>query len=168
VNSPYAATVWSLLRRSLTLSLCHAVTLPLFYCCLLAAAIAAGCQVAAPSPRRPSTDLDPCAERLHDACGRLLLYSRTNGRLPETLDDLARPDSGAIAPLVCPASGKPYVYSKDGLRVPGRAGLLVLYDAQPVHSGMRWAILVEGSDKGKPLAGRVVLLPDGPLFSEPK
>ena len=132
------------------------------------AVAAAGCRTAAPAARRAGADIDPCAERLHDTCGRFLLYFSINGSLPDTLDELARAESqtppppgtgGRTGPLVCPISGKPYVYSKDGPRLPGRAGLLVLYDAEPVHSGMRWGILADVAAEGRPPTLRVILVP---------
>jgi hypothetical protein len=132
------------------------------------AVLAAGCQASAPAVRKPSTDIDPCAERLHDACGRLLLYCSIHGGLPETLDQLNRVDLGALPTLVCPVSEKPYVYRREGLSVPGRAGLLVLYDAEPVHTGMRWGILVEPGAAGGPLTGRVLLLPESAVFPASK
>jgi hypothetical protein len=137
-------------------------------CGVALAMVAGGCQTSTPSARRPSAKIDPCAERLHDICGRLLLYYRGNGKLPVALADMKGLDSGALPPLVCPLSDKPYIYRKDGLRVTGRPGLLVLYDAEPVHSGMRWGISVETASEGQPLTGRVVLLPDSPLFSAKK
>jgi hypothetical protein len=135
---------------------------------VLLAAVAAGCQTAAPAARRPGVDIDPCAERLHDTCGRFLLYFSIHGRLPDTLDELTRVDSQTLPPLVCPISGKPYVYSKDGPRVPGRAGLLVLYDADPVHSGMRWGILADVGAEGRPPTLRVILVPETPVFATEK
>ena len=144
--------------------------------CFIAFAVAAaGCGTAVPAGRRPGADIDPCAERLHDACGRLLLYFSINGSLPDTLDELARAESqtppppgtgGRTGPLVCPISGKPYVYSKDGPRVPGRAGRLVLYDAEPVHSGMRWGILADVAAEGRPPTLRVILVPVGVFAAE--
>ena len=128
-------------------------------CAMLVAMAAAGCQTSAPAIRKPSAHIDPCAERLHDTCGRFLLYLSIHGRLPDTLDELARVDSQTPPPLVCPISGKPYVYKKDGPRVPGRAGLLVLYDAEPVHSGMRWGILADVAAEGRPPTLRVILVP---------
>jgi len=142
--------------------------LPALACGVMLAVLAAGCQAPAPAVRRPSTDIDPCAERLHDACGRLLLYCSVNGGLPETLDQLNRVDLGALPTLVCPVSEKPYVYRREGLSVPGRAGLLVLYDAEPVHTGMRWGILVEPGAAGGPLTGRVLLLPESAVFPASK
>jgi hypothetical protein len=137
-------------------------------CGALLAAVAAGCQTAAPAARRAGVDIDPCAERLHDTCGRFLLYFSINGRLPDTLDELTRVDSQTLPPLVCPTSGKPYVYNKDGPRVPGRAGRLVLYDAEPVHSGMRWGILADVAAEGRPPTLRVILVPETPVFAAEK
>jgi hypothetical protein len=37
-------------------------------------------------------------------------------------------------------------------------GLLIVYDATPCHSGMRWGILVEETGKSEALTARVVLL----------
>ncbi|HUT56430.1 MAG TPA: hypothetical protein VNA25_00995 [Phycisphaerae bacterium] len=136
---------------------------------VLVAMAAAGCRTAAAPPvRRSSTVADPCADRLHDICGQFLLYFSVEGEMPATLDDLNRMDSQTLPPLVCPISGKPYLYNKNGLRVPGRTGLLVLYDAEPVHSGMRWGIMVEAGGAGQPLSGRVVLLPESSVFSTNK
>ncbi len=136
--------------------------LPALACGMVLAVLAAGCQ--APAVRQPSTVIDPCAERLHDVCGRLLLYCSVNGGLPETLDRLNRVDSGAPLALVCPVSEKPYVYRREGLSVPGRAGLLVLFDADPVHGGLRWGIFVEPGAAGGPLAGRVLPVPESAVF----
>jgi len=134
---------------------------------VLVAMVAAGCRSVAPPVRRPDAVSDPCADRLHDLCGRLLLYFSAQRELPPTLDDLDRLDSQTPPPRVCPISGKPYLYNKDGLHVPGRAGRLVLYDAEPVHSGMRWGIMVEPGGEDQPLTGRVLLVPE-PVFSTNK
>jgi hypothetical protein len=128
-------------------------------CALLVALIAAGCQ-AAPLVRRPSTQVDPCAEQLHDLCGRFLLYYSTHNKLPNTLEDLKAVDALPMPPLACPVSGKPYIYNKDGLHVPGRKGVLILYDPAPAHSGMRWCILAETPGPAEPFTARVILLPE--------
>jgi hypothetical protein len=136
--------------------------------CVVWAAAAGGCQAAVPATREPAAAIDPCAGRLHDACEPLLLYCAANGRLPETLEELKRIGSGSLPPLVCPISNKPYIYNREGLRVPGRAGRLVLYDAEPVHSGMRWGILAEATAEGKPLSARVIPVAEKPVFSAGK
>ncbi len=124
------------------------------------AVIATGCQTSerAVSPvRKPSVKIDPCAERLHDVCGQLLLYHSIHKRLPKTLEELKASDS-ATTPLVCPTSGGFYVYNSKGLQIPGQLGRLVLYDARANHSGMRWGISVGDADSRKPLQTRVILL----------
>ena len=137
-------------------------------CCAALAIVLAGCQAAGPSVRKAGAVTDPCAERLHDICGHLLLYYSLNRRLPDDLADLKSTDSGQLPPLVCPVSGRPYIYNPDGLPVPGRPGSLVLYDASPSHSGMRWGVLAGVAAESQPLAARVVLLPETPVFSAKK
>ncbi|MGA2266444.1 MAG: hypothetical protein ABSH10_08460 [Phycisphaerae bacterium] len=132
-----------------------------------------GCQQpAAPAATMPakSDDLDQCAERLHDIGGPLLLYYVTHRELPKSLDDLGKVGDNSIPPLVCPISGKPYVYDPVGLPVAGRPGRLIMYDAVPCRPGKRWGILVETPPPGQPLVIRVVCLPEAAIFwqSPPK
>jgi hypothetical protein len=130
------------------------------------AALAAGCQ--APQPElgpRPGIGKDPCAERLHDLCGGLLLYHSMHARLPATLEELKALGSATQPQLTCPVSGMPYIYSPDGLRIPGRPGRLVLYDAAPSHSGMRWGVLFDDPGGGRPLTARVILLTEESVSS---
>ena len=119
----------------------------------LVAALAGGCQLPQPEPPRPSVRVDPCAERLHDVCGHLLLYYATHKRLPPSLDALKATGPLPLSPLVCPVSGKPYVYDSRGLAIPDRPGRLVLYDAEPSHSGMRWGIMVKRPEGGAIMTG---------------
>jgi hypothetical protein len=138
----------------------------LWWIVLGAAVLAAGCQpdrVSAPAVRRPSVRKDPCAERLHDLCGLLLLEHSLNGKLPPSLDKLPEIGGGEAAQLVCPVSRLPYAYAPDGLQIAGRSGLLVVYDATPCHSGMRWGIVADGLAAGKAATMRVVLLPEQSL-----
>jgi len=130
---------------------------------LALAALAVGCQskTTVPEVRRPSLELDPCAERLHDLSGRFLLYYSLHGRLPETFDAMPPLDPAHPTPAVCPASGEPYVYCPKGLAIPGRPGILVLYDPLPSHGGMRWGIFVDRTSGGTRLTARVILLPGG-------
>jgi hypothetical protein len=135
---------------------------------ILVAAMAAGCETSAPQGRRAGVEIVPCAERLHEICGHLLLYYSINGKLPERLADLKNVGTEPLPPLTCPDSGKPYVYNRAGLAVPGRPGRLVLYDSGPSHSGMRWGILADVASEEKPLTTRVVLLPETTVFSAKK
>jgi hypothetical protein len=136
-------------------------------CCVVLAVVAQGCDGPVSSSRGPGAVIDPCAERLHEICGRLLLYRSSNGALPKTLADLQAPGA-ATPPPECPASGKAYVYNPEGLKVPGQVGRLVLYDPSPVHSRMRWGVVVGEGGMGQPLTATVVLLPDLPEFSAKK
>ena len=130
-----------------------------------AVCLASGCVSTTPAETRPKVadeiDLDPCAERLHDLSGRLLLYYAANRRLPKRLADLPVPH----APLVCPVSGEPYVYDPEGLVLPDRPGRLVLYDPAPSHLGGRWGITLIRTSPGAPLTTRVVWLREALLRS---
>jgi hypothetical protein len=100
---------------------------------------------------------DPCAGRLHDICGALLLYRTKTGNLPERLEDLKEADLAGIPEVLqCPVSGKPYLYDKSLAALPGAAGRVIVRDAEPVHSGLRWAISIAEPKKGEPLITRVV------------
>ena len=124
-------------------------------------ALACGCEVTEPAMvPPPSVRKDPCAERLHDVCGHLLLYYASHKRLPPTLAELKSALAMRPPPLVCPASGKPYVYDPAGVSIPGRPGRLALYDPEPSHSGMRWAIMVGTPADGANVTARVILLPE--------
>jgi hypothetical protein len=100
---------------------------------------------------------DPCPKRLHELCGPLLLYYATNYHLPESIDELGRvPGFESVGPYVCPVSGKPYVYNPRGIRSPSITSFAVLYDAEPTHSGYRWAIVVEEPTGNAALQAKVV------------
>ena len=134
---------------------------------LLAAAVAAGCRTPAPPPVARGVESDPCADRLHDLCGRLLLYYSAHAQLPEHLADLGGVGSDAAASLACPVSGKPYLYIPRGLPVPGWPGRLILHDAEPCHSGRRWGILAEPPRSREPLVVRVVRVPETAVRRQP-
>lgn len=129
-------------------------------CGLAAAAGLPGCRPAPPPQvQRPNIQIGPCAERVHDLCGHLLLYYAARRQLPETLAELADSQSLPEKLLVCPVSGRPYVYHRAGLSLPGRQGRLVLHDAEGTHSGMRWGILVVGTPgAGRPITANVILV----------
>lgn len=142
---------------------CHpGIRLGVLAAAVALAVLAAGCQKQATTPevRRPSLEKDPCAERLHDLSGRLLLYYATHHRLPETLAALPPLDPAHPTPTVCPVSGKPYVYRPKGLAVSGQPGRLVLYDLEPSHAGMRWGVFIDKASGDNRLTARVILLPE--------
>ncbi len=126
---------------------------------LLVLGVGESCQ-SPPRLEPPSAVTGPCADRLHDLCGPLLLYCSLHGRPPATLEELrALADPGEDLAFTCPDSGKPYLYDRDGIKVPGQPGFAIVRDAEAVHSGFRWAILVVDSQAGQPLGTRVVALP---------
>ena len=119
---------------------------------------------AAPADAQPAdlTLSDPCAMRLHDLSGALLLYHASTGELPPTLEALRRVPN-AIGPLEtfeCPVSSASYVYAPQGVSLLGRVPKVVLFDASPVHDGKRWAVEVLDSTPGSPLVTKVVAIPE--------
>lgn len=116
----------------------------------------------APAQKVPNSNTDPCAMRLHDICGPLLLYYATHQRLPERIEELAEvPGFEEVRDFTCPASGRPYIYNPIGIVNSGATSQIILYDPSPVHSGMRWAIsIVEPKEENAPLISKVVALPE--------
>ena len=128
---------------------------------LAALLIVAGCQVS-PSPA-PETELvvDPCADRLHDICGQLLLYYYQHKRFPAVLSELPSAASDEPSSLCCPISGKPYVYNAKGVEVPNVSGRIVLWAPEPVHDSTGWGVTIEDARGAGPLTARVIRLPEG-------
>ncbi len=137
---------------------------------LAAAAVAGGCGSPPPLEVLPSAVTDPCAERLHDICGLLLLHHSIHGKLPRKLSELegvAGPDGKQI--LECPVSGKAYLYDREGFAVPGQPGRVVLRDPLPSHAGIRWAIaVVDPGVSTRPLNARVIALVERREAREPE
>jgi len=108
------------------------------------------------------TTTDPCANRLHDLAGSLLLYYAVKRKLPERAEELEQIGGPAGAgSLVCPVSNQPYVYNPKGVLSPDTKSRLILYDAAPSHAGRRWAIsIVEPKAASDALVAKVVLVPD--------
>jgi hypothetical protein len=139
------------------------------------ASLLVGCAASKPSPSvkfvredvAPITSADPCATRLQDISGDLLLYYSVNHHLPQSLDELANlPDVGEIPPLVCPVSHQPYIYNRVGIPLPEQHSRIVLYDPTPAHSGFRWGITLSPSEAGKPLIMKVVALHESVFQSQ--
>lgn len=121
-----------------------------------------------PAPTNPISNTDPCAERLHDACEPLLLYYAIHRRLPEKLEELrAVPGGNPSLSLVCPVSQKPYIYNRTGLRTADQGGVIIMYDPEPSHSGLRWAISITESGGSQPLITRVVAVPEARFIGVP-
>jgi hypothetical protein len=139
----------------------------------------AGCTNPAPSPRTadPAQQLkqpvglsntDPCAMRLHDICGGLLLYYFQNAELPERLQDLNNiPGAEGPLDLTCPESKQPYIYEPRGIAIPERNSFVILYDPAPSHAGMRWAVLIEQPVPGEPLVTKVIPMPESFFLLRP-
>ena len=129
----------------------------------------AGCQAgtAAPPVQRPEgvapiTSTDPCAARLHDICGALLMYYAMHHELPVDARVLRLPP-GVDRPmdLTCPVSGRPYIYNRAGLVGRTLDERIILYDSAPSHDGMRWAICIVEPVPGEPLIANVVAVAEG-------
>ena len=115
------------------------------------AIILVGCQmekVQNEEPRRLGVDNDPCQARLQELGGQFLHFHLINRRMPNSLEELNVSPIEQLPPLECPVSKKRYTYVPYGLTLPGRKDYLVLYDAQPVHSGMRWGLLISAPPPG--------------------
>lgn len=131
-----------------------------------------GCAPTTPKPATPAkkkvsadsvpiTNTDPCAMRLHDISGAFLFYYAIYQRLPTTLAELN--DAPGVEPLsdmICPVSGRPYIYMPNGMLLPDRNARIILFDPEPSHSGIRWAISIVDPQPGKPLQTRVMAVPE--------
>lgn len=104
-----------------------------------------------------ATDL--CAERLQDVEGALLDYYALNHHLPERLDELkSLAGFGTELNFTCPVSKKPYVYTPAGLEAAGRAKRIIVHDAEPVHDGKRWCIMMPPVKPGQQPFMEVLLI----------
>jgi hypothetical protein len=119
-------------------------------------------------PPSPASNTDPCAMRLHDVCGALLLYYFTYQRLPNALDELNEfPGAEAQIPMVCPATNRPYEYTADGITIPERRQRIIVHDPSPAHEGRRWAITIDEPADGQPLVAKVLSLPESFFLLRP-
>lgn len=112
----------------------------------------------------PITNTDPCATRLHDLCGPLLLYYSVQGRLPERLTELVDvPGPERVRELVCPVSGRPYIYDPSGIPGLEPGARVIIYDPLPSHSGIRWGISIKLPDGDGALIAKVIGLPESKI-----
>jgi hypothetical protein len=113
------------------------------------------------SPSAKLTVNEPCANRLHDICGPLLLYLTTHYRFPESLDELRQmPGFEGIGEFACPVSKQPYVYNPAGVVGPNVSQRAVIYDAAPTHAGYRKAIVIREATPNAPFIADVVVWPE--------
>jgi hypothetical protein len=105
---------------------------------------------------------DPCAARLHDIEGALMLYYALNKRLPDNLDQLrSMADIDTPLDFTCPVSHLPYVYAPLGLIGPGKVKRIIVYDPTPAHNGNRWCILMAQQERADaPQAVEVLSIPE--------
>ncbi|HEX8339929.1 MAG TPA: hypothetical protein VF624_03375 [Tepidisphaeraceae bacterium] len=112
-------------------------------------------------PTAPISNTDACATRMQDMCGGLLLYYNVHRRLPASLDEMKSFPGGAdVGDYACPVSRQPYVYVPNGIYLPEKNTRIVIYDAAPTHSNMRWAISIDEPQEDKPLVTKVIALPE--------
>jgi len=134
------------------------------------AGLPAGCTFVPvkPEPKTtPDPALDPCASRLHDVAGSLLLYYAAHNDLPPDMPAVKQAGGDACPALQCPLSGEPYVYYPMGIEIPGLPGLVVLHDATACHDGNKWGLVASQMGPGKPLQVQVLLLPAGAIPAPP-
>jgi hypothetical protein len=116
------------------------------------------------TPVVPITNNDPCAGRLHQICGPLLLYYATNRRLPDSLDELFQVPGFQLQndEFTCPVTRLPYIYDPRGIPAPASAGgRIILADATPAHSHLRWAVsIIEPKEPGGALITKVIAVPE--------
>ena len=112
-----------------------------------------------PVPPKPGNLSDPCAARVHDLSGLLLLYYAVNKSLPENLSDMASlADIDVEFHDECPASGQPYAYVPQAVPPAGSTQFLILYDSVPAHNGLRWGVFITPPKDGQPPATRAILM----------
>ena len=115
---------------------------------------------AAKHPNVPISNTDECAEQLHEICGALLQYYRANLDLPPRLDALREVPGFDQLKLNCPVTNRPYVYNPIGIQGAQNKQRILVHDPAPVHSGMRWAIVIDEPKPDRALVTKVVALPE--------
>lgn len=120
---------------------------------------------AQPKPATAQELTDACAMRMHDISGYLLLYYTQYKRLPQTLEELAPLAEGDEEfSLVCPTSGKPYIFVPQGLGGAEQGRPLLMYEATSAHNGIRWGMVADPTASGEPLMTYVIPLSDAKLL----
>jgi hypothetical protein len=109
-------------------------------------------------PNVPISNTDECAEQLHEICGALLQYYRANLDLPPRLDALREVPGFDQLKLNCPVTNRPYVYNPIGIQNAQNKQRIIVYDPAPVHSGMRWAIVIDEPKPDRALVTKVIAL----------
>ena len=145
---------------------------------MIAMMLLPGCSSPPKATTRPASagrstlnlNTDPCATRLHDVCGPLLMYFAQHHELPKDLEDLSKvPGFEDVNDFTCPVSHQPYIYTPTG--IPGKVigTRIIIYDATPAHAGFRWGIsVIEPENRTAPLVAKIIALPaDFPAIQSP-
>lgn len=116
-----------------------------------------------PAPLKPGPSVaataEACSDNMHDLSGYLLQYYFQHREFPENLADLqSAVDVGRRLSLVCPVSGKPYLYFPSSLVALDENRRLVVVDAEAVHAGGRCAIVATPPEGSQPVALWVIRL----------
>lgn len=123
---------------------------------LLAGCVSGG---GAEGQRRP-VPTDACAERLHGISGKILEHYAARRRWPRTAAELVAAGVKAES-LVCPISGKAYIFEEAALESPLLRGRILLHDAPGAHSSYGWGIVVRPAQAGQPVSAQVIVLAPG-------
>lgn len=117
---------------------------------------------AKPANRPPAalSAIDPCASNLHDISGAMLIHLNLHGRFPPALDTLQPLPGEKELSFTCPASGRPYIFNPAGIHLVERAAYIIVYDAQPAHNGLRWAIIMDEPTLDKAPVMKVSQIPE--------
>ena len=104
---------------------------------------------------------DPCAERLRDIEGALLMYYALHKQMPPSLQELA-PLADLDTPLnfTSPVTGAPFGYNAAGMPAPGRSKRIIVYETVPEHVGKRWCIRMPLTDPTAAQSAEVVEIPE--------
>jgi hypothetical protein len=139
--------------------------------CAILSGLLGGCvteTVPQAAPRKPGVSAaataDACLDNLHDLSGYLLQYCWLHREFPKDLADL-QPlvDIDRKLPVLCPASGKPYLYFPSGLVAPNEKRRLLVVDSEPTHAGGRCAIVATQAEGSQPVALWVIRIDEAAL-----
>jgi hypothetical protein len=109
----------------------------------------------------PDVNRDPCAQRLHDLSGMMLLHVALYDQLPPSLEALKQlPGADADLQTICPVSGQPYAYTPQGIEIPGVEYRIYAWDSVPAHGTYRWGIQLIPSIAGRPPYANVIPIPE--------
>lgn len=120
-------------------------------------------------PVAPISNTDPCATRLHELCGPLLLFFQSRQRLPDRIEELREIRGFENLEITCPVSNRPYVCRPIGIATGDGQPRIVIFDPAPSHSGFRWAVTIIEPTEDRPRAPitKVIALPESAFTLKP-